>query len=91
MRKEDTTMRHAYTKPTLEVIPFELNEAIASGCGLKVYNHTVASCSNDPTDEWQDIVTLTGATLTEDYDCKVPMYGYCYFTSNGTGTFLFNS
>lgn len=84
-------MKNVYSKPTLEVIPFEVNEAIASGCGLKVYNHSVESCSDEPTDEWVDIVEMTGANLTEDYNCTVPMYGYCYFTSNGTGNFLFNS
>lgn len=84
-------MKHAYVKPALEVIPFELNEAIASGCGLKVYNHTVEGCSNDPTEEWSEISGLTGANLTDDFDCAVPMEGYCYFTSNGTGNFLFNS
>ena len=82
-------MKHAYTKPSLEVISFELNEAIASGCGLKVYNHEMGSCS--ATSEWEEISGLTGANLTEDNSCSVPMYGYCYFTSNGTGTFLFNS
>lgn len=84
-------MKQAYAKPRVEVISFELNEAIASGCGLKVYNHTVESCSDDPTDEWVEIKALTGANVTDDNNCTVPMYGYCYFTSNGTGNFLFNS
>lgn len=84
-------MKQTYEKPALEVISFELNESIASGCGLNVYNHTVEACSGSPTDEWQEIEDLTGANLTEDSNCSVPMYGYCYFTSNGTGNFLFNS
>lgn len=84
-------MKKRYTKPQFEVVPFELNDAIASGCGLKVYNHTVESCSDKSTDEWKDMQGMTGATLTGDYNCDVPLEGYCYFTSNGTGNFLFNS
>lgn len=84
-------MKRTYMKPALEVISFELNEAIASGCGLKVYNHTVASCSGNPTNEWKEIYEMTGANLTDDFSCAIPLEGYCYFTSNGTGNFLFNS
>lgn len=84
-------MKEVYTKPQLEIIPFEVNEAIASGCGLKVYNHTVAACSDEETDAWKEMQGMTGATLTEDFNCEVPLEGYCYFTSNGTGNFLFNS
>ncbi len=84
-------MKRTYSKPMLEVIPFELNEAVASGCGLKVYNHTVESCKDNPTNEWKDLSNIMGVNLTEDYDCGVPLDGYCYFTSNGTGNFLFNS
>ena len=84
-------MKKSYIQPEMEIISFELNEAIASGCGLKVYNHTVDGCSNDPTSEWEEISDLTGANLTDDYSCTVPLEGYCYFTSNGTGNFLFNS
>lgn len=84
-------MKKNYAKPMLEVIPFEMNEAIASGCGLKVYNHTVEGCSDNPTNEWQEMQDMTGATLTDDHNCDVPLEGYCYFTSNGTGNFLFNS
>lgn len=84
-------MKKRYTKPQFEVVPFELNDAIASGCGLKVYNHTVNSCSNNPTDEWKYLQDKVGVNLTEDYKCEVPLEGYCYFTANGTGNFLFNS
>ena len=84
-------MKNVYTKPVLEVIPFEINESIASGCGLKVYNHTVEACADDPTKEWEEIAELTGANLTDDYSCSVPMDGYCYFSPNGTGNFLFSS
>ena len=84
-------MKKVYHKPLLEIIPFELNDAIASGCGLKVYNHTTDGCFNDPTAEWQEMQGMTGANLTDDYQCEVPLEGYCYFTSNGTGNFLFNS
>lgn len=84
-------MKKRYTKPQFEVVPFELNDAIASGCGLKVYNHTVESCNDNPTDEWKEMQGMTNANLTDDYGCSVQLKNYCYFTSNGTGTFLFNS
>lgn len=84
-------MKKVYSKPQVEVVPFELNDAIASGCGLKVYNHTVNGCSDKPTNEWNEMRDLTGANLTEDINCTIPLEGYCYFTSNGTGNFLFNS
>lgn len=83
--------KKAYSKPTMEKISFELNDGIASGCGLKVYNHTVESCASNPTDEWLMMAEMTGANLTDDNHCAVPLEGYCYFTSNGTGNFLFNS
>ena len=83
-------MKMKYEKPIVEVIPFELNEAIASGCGLKVYNHAVGSCF-DHTDEMNEVLGMTGATLTDDSNCDNPLEGYCYQTSNGTGSFLFNS
>lgn len=84
-------MKKVYSKPQVEVVPFELNDAIASGCGLKVYNHTVDGCSGNPTDEWKEMADMTGANVTEDNNCSTPLEGYCYFTSNGTGNFLFNS
>ena len=83
-------MKNKYVKPMLEVIPFELNEAIASGCGLKVYNHATGTCY-DTTDQWKEMEMLTGANLTDDASCSTPLDGYCYYTSNGTGNFLFNS
>lgn len=85
-------MKKRYIKPQLELVPFELNDAIASGCGLKVYNHTVESCKDDFTEEWIKKKEIVGdVNLTVDYNCDVPLDGYCYFTSNGTGNFLFNS
>lgn len=83
-------MKNVYEKPMMEVIPFELNEGIASGCGLKVYNHATDSCTGT-TAEWDEIASMSGANMTDDSNCSVPLKGYCYFTSNGTGTFLFNS
>lgn len=82
-------MKNKYEKPMLEVIPFELNEAIASGCGLKVYNHQEGTCAT--TAEWKELESMMQVNLTEDISCSSPLKGYCYYTSNGTGTFLFNS
>lgn len=83
-------MKKTYEKPNLEVITFELNEAIASGCGLKVYNLAEGVCT-DYTDEGKEIFVMTGANMTDDANCSKPLKGYCYYTSNGTGSFLFNS
>lgn len=84
-------MKKVYSKPQVEVVPFELNDAIASGCGLKVYNHTVDGCSDNPTSEWEEMKDMTGANLTADNECQIPLEGYCYFTSAGNTNFLFNS
>lgn len=83
-------MKLDYKKPELEFISFELNEAIASGCGLKVYNHATGTCQ-ETTGQWNEIAGMVGANMTDDANCSNPLDGYCYYTSNGTGTFLFNS
>lgn len=83
-------MKKEYKKPVVEVIPFELNEAIASGCGLKVYNHADGvACTT--TEAWNELQSMTGANLTEESACSVPLAQYCEYTMNGTGNFLFNS
>lgn len=83
-------MKNKYEKPMLEVIPFELNETIASGCGLKIYNHADRTSCQE-TDQWIELKGMTGATLTDDINCESVLEGYCYVTSNGIGTSLFNS
>lgn len=84
-------MKKVYMKPSIELMEYTVNEAIAGNCGIKVYNHTTESCSNDPTAEWVEITGMIQANIIDDLNCTVPVDGYCYFTSNGTGTFIFNS
>lgn len=86
-------MKKTYSKPTLEVIAFEVNEAIAS-CDFQLYNHfNKDDCG--VSDEGQ---MLFGPFLSEldklfgvGEECEIEFEGYCYFTSTGSAKFLMNS
>lgn len=84
-------MKVKYEKPELNVVVFELNEAVAS-CDTKVFtNHNdKESCTTTPLG---DMLIGGGATFTTDMDtCTVAVPGYCYFTSQDNGsTVLFGS
>lgn len=76
-------MKKSYKKPMMEVVPFELNEAVASGCKIDVYqNMSDASC--DHTEKWNELEAIFGVqfTFTKDGECDTYLDGYCYFTSS---------
>ena len=79
-------MKKTYVKPEIMLVRFELSEAIAS-CGTLLYSgHDQSTCSMN------SLFSDMGINVTDDNtSCTVPLYGYCYFTSNGTGTMLMNS
>lgn len=84
-------MKKAYSKPTLEVIAFELSETIAA-CTEKVHNnHAHNSCET----ELGLSLERYGMTFTQDKaDCSgyEGFEQYCYYTSQNTdGITLFNS
>ena len=87
-------MKKVYEKPVLELVSFELNEAIAA-CGEQVHsNHAHLDCEETPLGAFLE--GTLGATFTSDKaDCADgnPLEGYCYFTANDSGSAinLFNS
>lgn len=85
-------MKKAYSKPTLEVIAFELSETIAA-CSEKVHsNHVHDSCDETVLGAWME---GKGMSFTQDKaDCSgyEGFEQYCYYTSqNADGITLFNS
>lgn len=81
-------MKLKYNKPSLEIVKFQVNEAIAS-CGALLFNHTVESCADNPAEDyanWTDLAKSfanKGAAFVEDMSscADSPLEGYCYFTS----------
>lgn len=81
-------MKKTYVKPELDVIEFDLGEAIAaSQCVAQAYNHDRTSCQLllpfDTLFPGQD-ANLFG---TGENQCGVTVEGYCYFTVNDTMVF----
>lgn len=74
-------MKKVYQKPTLKVVTFEMNEAIAS-CDSVVFT-SADSCQQS---DLGDMLDSFGINLTGDRNCSVPTYDYCYYTSVSTGT-----
>lgn len=74
-------MKLKYVKPEMEIVKFQVNEAIAS-CGSLIFNHTVEACSDKLTDMGLSFQNK-GATFVEDMESCAdgPLYGYCYYTS----------
>lgn len=74
-------MKLEYRKPSLEVVEFQVNEAIAS-CGSLIFNHTVETCSNDLNEMGQSFAEK-GVIFVEDMEtcADEPLTGFCYFTS----------
>ena len=83
-------MKKEYKKPIMEIVPFALNEAVATGCKIDVYqNMSDASC--EYTDVWNELITTLGdgtVNFTQDNGCTKYLEGYCYFTSS---QIVFNS
>lgn len=79
-------MKRVYQKPALEVVAFEMNEAIAScnsALGTSLFAD-VTSCTLSELGEWY--VNL-GINFTGDNSqCSNPTYDYCYYTSVSTET-----
>lgn len=81
-------MKLEYRKPSMEVVKFQVNEAIAS-CGALLFNHTVESCADNPSEDsanWTDLAKSfynKGIAFVEDMSscASAPLGGYCYFTS----------
>ena len=63
----------SYQKPSLEIVAFEMNEAIAS-------------CSDSIPDDLKAWYDQLGINFTADSSCTVPTYDYCYYTSTSEGT-----
>lgn len=81
-------MKKTYVKPELDVIEFDLGEAIASSqCVAQAYNHDRTSCQLLPPFDilyqGQDAI-LFG---TGENECSATVEGYCYFTVNETMVF----
>lgn len=69
-------MKEKYVKPEVELIEFELTEAVASSCATSAYNQGQSSCQlKNEFAFWGD------AAFTTDKSCETPVEGYCYYTS----------
>jgi len=81
-------VKKTYVKPELDVIEFDLGEAIAaSQCVAQMYNHAKENCDLLP--PFDDLFSnIPPATLFDDVKkCGYPVEGYCYFTTNDTMVF----
>lgn len=82
-------MKKTYVKPELDVIEFDLGEAIAaSQCVAQAYNHDRNSCQLLP--PFNTIFSGLDSTNlfgTKENECGVTVEGYCYFTVNETMVF----
>lgn len=86
--KEDSPVKKTYVKPELDVIEFDLGEAIAaSQCVAQAYNHDRTSCELLP--PFNLLFPGQDANLfgTGENECGVPVEGYCYFTVKDTMVF----
>lgn len=79
-------MKREYTKPVVELVKFELNEAIAA-CAIDVtVNLHDKTCAKD---KYKDPDLFEG--LFTPNSCKEPPVGYCYYTAAEGMTGLFDS
>ena len=62
----------SYQKPTLEIVEFEINEAIAS-------------CTDSIPDELKAWYAELKVNFTGDKPCEIPTLDYCYYTSVSEG------
>lgn len=85
---KENTREKTYVKPELDVIEFDLGEAIAaSQCVAQAYNHDRTSCQLLP--PFDTLFPGQDANLfgTGENQCGVTVEGYCYFTVNDTMVF----
>ena len=82
-------MKKTYVKPELDVIEFDLSEAIAaSQCVAQVYNHDRTSCQLlPPFNTIFSDLDSTNLFGEGENQCGVTVEGYCYFTVNETMVF----
>lgn len=83
-------MKKTYVKPELDVIEFDLGEAIAaSQCVAQIYGHSDReSCQLlPPFDTIFSGLDSTKLFGTGEIQCSVTVEGYCYFTVNETMVF----
>jgi hypothetical protein len=83
-------VKKTYVKPELDVIEFDLGEAIAaSQCVAQAYNHNDRnSCQLlPPFDTIFSGLDSTKLFGTGETQCSVAVEGYCYFTVNDTMVF----
>lgn len=74
-------MKEKYVKPEVELIEFELTEAIAS-CAAQVANWSdLTSCS------LKEPFASLGNFGEGETQCTQPIKGYCYFTSTASMAF----
>ena len=74
----------SYQKPSLKVVEYELNEAVAScssELGDNLFNDS--SCSLSELGQWY---LQLGINFTSDTNCDSPTYDYCYYTSTSENT-----
>lgn len=71
-----------YQKPSLEIVKFEMNEAIASCDNALVNNSTLETCEKTDLGEWYESLNIN---FTGDNGCTVPTHDYCYYTSTSEG------
>lgn len=87
---KENTREKTYVKPELDVIEFDLGEAIAaSQCVAQAYNHDRTSCKLLP--PFDTLYSGQDANLfgTGENQCGVTVDGYCYFTVNETMVFAY--
>ncbi len=86
---KENTREKTYVKPELDVIEFDLGEAIAaSQCVAQAYNHDRTSCQLLP--PFNTIFSDSDSTKLfgeGEIQCSVTVEGYCYFTVNETMVF----
>lgn len=72
-------MKKKYERPTMDVIEFQLNEAICA-CGAQLFDHsTKDACFTKLTTEGELLRDKMHINFAED--CSIPLDNYCYFTS----------
>lgn len=83
-------MKKEYKKPIMEIVPFAMNEAVASGCKMDVYqNMSDSTCQH--TDVWKELEGIYKVEFNFVQDgegCTSYIEGYCYFSSSDI---VFNS
>ena len=81
-------MKKTYVKPELDVIEFDLGEAIAaSQCVAQAYNHDRNSCPLLPPFNLLYPGQDSNLFGSGEGECSTTVEGYCYFTVKDTMVF----